>query len=66
MKKAVNPTGISGAPPDPPPTEPTGLELALSVLEQQRELLSVARAAIEAAAANTEYVINLIKENQNE
>ena len=65
MKKAVNTTGISGAPPDPEP-EPTGLELALSVLEQQRELLSVARAAIEAAAANTEYVINLIKENQNE
>ena len=58
-------------PPDPPPTEPpttepTGLELALSVLEQQRELLATARAAMEAAGANTEYVINLIKENQNE
>lgn len=48
-----------------PPTEPDGLDLALSVLEQQRELLSEVRAAIEAAAANNEYVIYLIKENKN-
>lgn len=54
-------------PVDPPPDpEPSRDDIVRSVLAQQEELLAAASAAITAARANAQYLIQLMNENQGE
>ncbi len=54
-------------PVDPPPDpEPSRDDIVRSVLAQQEELLATASAAITAARANVQYLIQLMNENQGE
>ena len=52
--------------PPPPDPEPSRDDIVRSVLAQQEELLATASAAITAARANAQYLIQLMNENQGD